>query len=262
MLTRLEGARPPGQLKASEGLDDMPPQRSRTGRQLAIVLVTWTITMALCCSLASAAQTPTLGQKHGLFERGFGRVRPSTIFLGGDPTGLVEHIRWTAWGNRLARGVGTADFVWPGQSVAGGSVRSPAKIVAYDLRTCRGHRAYLKVTWYFPQYGGSFEPSVYQNTCNSSYPPYKYTPPAECGATVLHSPEGYAEQVSARGIACPAALELVANSPAASYLFTGGRFVYGNLYCGTEGYRPELSSPPVSFECARGKISISFELDL
>ena len=232
----------------------------RRSRRAAIVAA---VAMLLCGgSVGLAASTPTLGRAHARSERGFGSVRPRTIYLGGDPTGLVEHIAWSSWGGRQARGTGIADFVWPGQSVGGGSVRAPAKIVAYDLRSCHGHRAYLKVTWYFPQYGQTFEPSAYQDTCGNSYPDHHYTPPTECGPTAISSPQGYAEQVSAQGIACAAALQLVAGSPAVAYLHTGGRFVYDGLYCGSEGYNPELSEPPVSYECARGKVSVRFALTL
>jgi hypothetical protein len=105
-----------------------------------------------------------------------------------------------------------------------------------------------------------FEPQQFMDMCGNGYP--RHRPPTECGSVVIVSPQGLAESVNAQGVSCPAALGLVANSPAVSYLYSGGRFVYANLYCGTEGYKPEFSSPPVSFECARGPVSVFFELDL
>ncbi len=236
-------------------------RRGARGRAIA-AMAAGAAVLLFGVSSAPAASAPTLGRAHAPSERGFGAVRPRTIYLGGDPTGLVEHISWSSWGRPQALGTGIADFVWPGQSVAGGSVLAPAKIVAYDLRSCHGRRAYLKVTWYFPEYGQSFEPSEYQGTCSDSVPSFHYTPPTECGPTPVSSPKGYADQVSAQGISCTAALALVAGSPAVSYLHTGGRFESGGLFCGSEGYNPELSEPPVSFECARGRVSIRFALAL
>lgn len=216
--------------------------------------------MLLLASPAGAARLPTLGRTHGPFQQGYGRVRPATIFGGGDPTGLVQHVHWVHWGQPETIGRGIADFVWPGQSVAGGSVLSPATIVAYDLGRCGGHLAYRKLSWYFPEYGQRFERQQFMGICGNGYSPYR--PPTACGPIAIVSPEGFAESVSAQGLSCPEALGLVANSPAVSYLYSGGRFVYSNLYCGTEGYKPEFSSPPVTFECARGPVSVSFSLDL
>ena len=37
---------------------------------------------------------------------GWGTVRPSKIFNGGDPSGLVTHIHWTKWGAGARSGSG------------------------------------------------------------------------------------------------------------------------------------------------------------
>ena len=36
--------------------------------------------------------------------KGFGQVKPRTIFYGGDPTGLVCYIHWRNWGAPTALG--------------------------------------------------------------------------------------------------------------------------------------------------------------
>jgi len=120
--------------------------------------------------------------------------------------------------------------------------------------------AYRKIDWYFPSYGQTFEPNEFQAICGESYP--RYVAPPECGEVVIGSGEGRATSVQAKGMGCAQARELVANSPALQYFNRGGRFMYAGLYCGTEGYRPELSSPPITFECARGRVSVFFQVAL
>jgi hypothetical protein len=209
---------------------------------------------------AIPATVPTLGRSTAPNQKGYGRVRPSTIYNGGDPTGLVQHVRWSQWGGRRAIGQGIGDFVWPGQSVGGGSIQTPATIVAYDRGPCRGRVAYRKIEWYFPSYGETFEPNQFQDICGHNYP--RYVAPPQCGTVAIGSGEGVATSIQARGIGCAQARELVANSPAMRYFNGGGRFIYAGLYCGTEGYNPELSSPPIAFECARGRVSVFFQVAL
>jgi len=119
---------------------------------------------------ASAAGTPTLGQLAGDFVhgQGFGQVKPSEIFNGGDPTGLVTHIAWSSWGGSQATASGTAEYVGPNQSVAQGTEES-ATVVAFDLGTCDGKYMYQAIEWYFPQHNQAFNPSAYENICTGSY---------------------------------------------------------------------------------------------
>ncbi len=51
-----------------------------------------------------------------------------------------------------------------GSDVADG-IQAQATVVAFDLSTCQGKAAYTAIEWYFPQYGGSFNPSRYRNIC-------------------------------------------------------------------------------------------------
>jgi hypothetical protein len=119
------------------------------------------------------APVPTLGQMAGTFGmngQGFGLVRPSTVFNGGDPSGLVLSVVWGSWGGPRAVGTGISDYSAPNQSVAGGT-RLPATIVAFNLGTCDGKLMYQAVEWYFPERGQIFDPTTYENICTGSYVP-------------------------------------------------------------------------------------------
>jgi len=204
---------------------------------------------------AGGAAVPTLGQKWAPSQHGYGNVRPARIDNGGDPTGLVWHVRWSGWGERRAIGHGVAYFVWPGLGVADGSTPTPAVVVAYDLGTCRGKRAYRKLQWFFPKYGGSFDPQEFTNICTGGGSLGR--PSKECGHVALRSPRGRASHIQASGVTCRQARQLVAGSPSARYLNHGGRFRHAGLFCGSEG--DQGLGPPL-FECARGRIDILYEV--
>jgi hypothetical protein len=117
------------------------------------------------------AAVPTLGQPAGVFAHGssgFGQVKPSKIFNGGDPTGLVTGVTWSSWGGAQATGSGTSDYVGPNQSVAQGTEQT-ATVVAFNLGTCDGKLMYQAVEWYFPQHGQAFNPNQYENICTGTY---------------------------------------------------------------------------------------------
>ncbi len=116
------------------------------------------------------APIPTLGQLTGVFSKGkgFGKVRPSEIYNGGDPTGLVQHVVWRSWGGSRAVGTGDSDYVAPGQTVAQGRDEL-ATVVAFDLAKCEGKLMYRAIEWYFPQHGQSFNSKQYENICTGSY---------------------------------------------------------------------------------------------
>lgn len=148
-------------------------------------LVSAAAVLAVCAACSSAASTgaapastapaptaaaPALGRLAGLFEHGagFGKVKPTRIFNGGDPTGLVTHITWKSWGQGQAIGTGTSVWVGPHQAVAQGR---PAKVtlVAFFLGTCHGKPAYRAVEWYFPEHHQAFNPNRYEDICSGSY---------------------------------------------------------------------------------------------
>jgi hypothetical protein len=114
--------------------------------------------------------TPTLGLPWAQNGEGYGQVKPSTLFSGGDPTSLVERIHWHGWGQQQATGDGTGDFVWPGESVARGSIANPAKLVAWDLGSCGGQLAYRRLTWYFPRYGNTSGNGWWLDPCPGASP--------------------------------------------------------------------------------------------
>jgi hypothetical protein len=103
-------------------------------------------------------------------QKGYGHVKPHTIFNGGDPTGLVEHIDWLSWGGTRAVGAGIAEYVGPHQSVAEGT-QQIAKVVLFQLGRCHGRRAYDAIEWYFPQHGQRFNPHLCINACTGTYYP-------------------------------------------------------------------------------------------
>ena len=140
------------------------------GRLLGVAVV------LICAGCAGSpgqqAAVPTLGRPAGVFAHGegFGQVRPSKIFNGGDPTGLVTHVTWKSWGGSRALGAGLSDYVGPGQSVATGT-QQPVTVVAFNRGTCHGRPAYRAVEWYFPAHGGRFTPHRYENICTGAYVP-------------------------------------------------------------------------------------------
>jgi len=127
-------------------------------------------TTTLSATSTTVTPRPTLGQLRGVFAHGksFGQVEPSEIYNGGDPTGRVQHVVWTSWGEPKAGGTGKSDYVAPNQDVAEGT-EELATVTAFKLGTCDGRLMYQAVEWYFPQHGQSFDPNRYQNICTGTY---------------------------------------------------------------------------------------------
>jgi hypothetical protein len=120
---------------------------------------------------ATVSRVPTLGRLAGDFAqgKGWGKVKPSEIYNGGDPTGLVQHVVWTSWGGPKAVGTGMSDYVAANEDVAEGT-QERATVVAFILGTsCDGKLMYQAVEWYFPQHGQSFDPNRYEDICTGSY---------------------------------------------------------------------------------------------
>jgi hypothetical protein len=120
----------------------------------------------------SPAPPPSLGVAGALFEGvGFGQVRPSRVFLGGDPTGDLSQISWNSWGGTQAVGTGISLYVSPNEITAAGTEQK-ATVVAFNPGTCHGAYAYQAVEWYFPQHGGFFDPGYYLNDCAGVHVPF------------------------------------------------------------------------------------------
>jgi hypothetical protein len=113
-------------------------------------------------------EVPTLGRSWAPDQDGYGTVRPSHIFNGGDPTGDVTDLHWKSWGARRAVGHGVSDYVAPNQPVADGT-QEPVTVVAFDRGRCHGALMYRAVEWYFPQHGGGFDRSQYIDICAGDY---------------------------------------------------------------------------------------------
>jgi hypothetical protein len=117
-------------------------------RRLVPVLLALTVLIACASPIALASnQTPVLGW-NGAFPngKGFGTVKPRTVYLGGDPTGDISSIAWHHWGQ--ARTVGFGQGWCPGRSVASGRP-CPAALHISNLGTCHGLHAYRTLVFYF-----------------------------------------------------------------------------------------------------------------
>jgi len=84
---------------------------------------------------------------------GWGTERPHQIFNGGDPSGLVTHIRWRSWGGPTAIGWGRNPIFKP----HGGYYRRPVRIElrASAVGSCEGRRAYTRLSFREPSRPGS-----------------------------------------------------------------------------------------------------------
>lgn len=104
----------------------------------------------------SAVWTGSGGVAGGLpGSKGFGRVRPGVIYLGGDESGLICGIRWVSWGGQFATGVGTGWYIGSHQGTSQGH-QAPVVVVAYHLATWRHRPAYAAFRSYFPQGGSTY----------------------------------------------------------------------------------------------------------
>lgn len=113
----------------------------------------------------AATQAPVLGNPNwALYSIGFGTVRPARLSSGGDPTGIIDDVTWEDWGGPRATGHGTAVDVRGTETVAAAGSYT-AEIVAFDLGDCEGRPGYRKVTWYFPQFGETFDPTAAWDVC-------------------------------------------------------------------------------------------------
>src|SRR5215475_8592405 len=112
------------------------------------------LTLALA-ALLLASPAPVLGSPDYFAPGGvgFGTVAPRTVHNGGDPSGLVDHIRWMGWSRTVAHGVGRGNIFMPM-----GAYYPPVRVLlrARNLGTCPGHpeRAYTTLEARYPQWPG------------------------------------------------------------------------------------------------------------
>jgi hypothetical protein len=190
--------------------------------------------LAAPAAALSSGPPPRLGRSNGPAQRGYGHVRPSTIFNGGDPTGFVGHVHWTGWGSATATGTGEAEYVWPGTCVACNGYTTGARVVAFHLGTCHGYRSYNAIEWFFPKFGQRFDAHRYIDTCTGAYVG-ALPRSTSCPNAPLPAGAGSATEVTAIDMSCQEATRLISESPAAQYASAGGRFEQAGFRCGSEG---------------------------
>ena len=143
--------------------------RTRIRHKTAATATIAAVALGIAAATAAANTVPILAGPWSPGQKGYGHVKPSTIFNGGDPTGLVKAIHWTSWGGRRATGTGTAEWVGPHQIVAQGQFQKGAKVVLFQLGSCHGRAAYNAIEWFFPAHGQKFSPGTYINACTGTY---------------------------------------------------------------------------------------------
>lgn len=111
----------------------------------------------------SSHAVPVLGDARA-GTAGFGKAQPSLIAEANNPLTEVGHIHWQGWGAKQATGAGTGYWLPPGKPLSG-SLPAPARIVAFDLGSCHGRRAYLKEEHWIPSHGGRFDSRNAYPTC-------------------------------------------------------------------------------------------------
>ena len=121
--------------------------RRSAGRGVAVAALA--VVFAGAPAGEAAAPVPVLGAAF-VDSVGYGHAHPSTLSSG--PTAatfLVRHIRWRHWGAQQATGTGIGLLVPPGKPISAGRAATK-KLVAYDLGTCNGRRAYRRLDWWYP----------------------------------------------------------------------------------------------------------------
>jgi hypothetical protein len=151
--------------KVLAGLGLSPCSSSTTTTVPSTTTLPPTTTTGAAPILGSAAWGAALGSFAGI--SGFGQVAPAAISLGGVASSPhVFSISWSNWGAPQAMGQGQAiDGTGQNGPVSSWPVK-PATVVAFDLGSCDGGPpAYQQVTWYFPQDGETFDPTMATNAC-------------------------------------------------------------------------------------------------
>jgi hypothetical protein len=207
----------------------------------------------------TTARTPVLGSKPAYsVTAGFEAIRPANISFGGDGTSGVSSITWESWGGPMALGNGVGVWVWPG-TCSGCNKGSHARVVAFALGSCHGHLGYTRLEWYFPEYDEKFEASRGTPICPhagagtlpvSSPPPV----PTQCPPALVKDGDA-ATEVSAEGISCPRATELLHRVPAGPFEHER-RFEIDGFRCGTEG----APSGTAVLSCGLGHEYVTFSL--
>ena len=81
---------------------------------------------------------------------GWGTARPSRIFNGGDPSGLVSDIHWNSWGGGSATGSGLTSIFKPAGGYYRQLVRVELRVYAIGRCSSDGPRAYTRLEFRVP----------------------------------------------------------------------------------------------------------------
>jgi len=240
------------------------------------VIVLASVSIAVASAAASAAGPRAAGQSITLGvtprnsdDGGFGTAKPKSFGYGGDPTSFIWDVHWQSWGGSRATATGRADWVWPGWSVASGSVVTAATVVAWDPVSCKGQRVYARVEWYFPSKGQTFSARAGADLCSSTpLPGYPKLANYNCkhGGTVPASGakvSGVASQIISIDINCANSLKAIRATTPMPHYGHSARYRSGVWWCGAE-------IPPGSgfkwgqaelFSCQRGNLaSFAYQL--
>ncbi len=95
--------------------------------------------------------------------KGFGAVKPRTVYLGGNPTGDFQELGLHAWGEKRSVGYGRGYYPPPGRPLAD-AISVPVALHAYSLQTCKGHLAYRRLSVFF-KYQGHYTASAVLGIC-------------------------------------------------------------------------------------------------
>jgi hypothetical protein len=109
------------------------------------------------------AAVPVLGDANA-GSAGFGKAHPRLFAIANDIITHVSTIHWSHWGATQASGTGTGYWI-PAGKPASDARAAPAKIVAFDLGSCHGVRAYRKLEWWLPSRGGRFSARNASDAC-------------------------------------------------------------------------------------------------
>jgi hypothetical protein len=244
-----------------------PPDRVAQARRLMIALACLASGGALVApavARAAGQRSPVaksrvvFGHSFGPYQSGFGHPHPARVGYGGDGTADMEHLRWKHWGQAKATALGVGRWVWPGQSVATGTVSGTVHVVVSRIRTCRGVRMYTRMVRWIPRYGELYHPSPYQDLCKTDhFPPYHE--PGHC-SDVSFPDGGVATSLQVSGVTCETATALIVASPAERYTIAGGgRWQQDGYFCATDGIVETVEGRP-SYGCSRDLAYLLFEL--
>lgn len=103
--------------------------------------------VALLSGVADAGAASTVWFEGAL--PGYGHVKPSNVALSADGTLWVSHVKWSAWGARVAVGRGLGEEHGCTPNCAQAPIHTAqVRVELYDVVQCGSHTYYDKATLY------------------------------------------------------------------------------------------------------------------